>query len=418
MNLGYQELVERRKQTLGPTYTHFYKNPLHIVRGEGVWLFDSEGRRYLDCYNNVPSVGHCNPEVVDAICAQARQLNTHTRYLHENIIRYGEMLTGTMPEDDYVALFVCTGTEANDLAYRIASTVTGRKGVVITENVYHGNSTLVSELSPGEGRHHPCPDFIAEVPPPDSYRGSIDPSQVDHAFERLKNQGHEVAAQFIEGAFENPGLFCPNADYFQEVARRTRAAGGLIVFDEVQSGLCRQGENIWAYQNSDLAPDIITMGKPLGCGHPLAATVVRRSVIEQFGKITDYFNTFGGNPVATAAGIAVLNYIHQNDVLNNVHQTGKYFRAGLEKLKDKYDVIGDVRGKGLFIGVDMVRDRKTKAHASSEAARVIELLREEGMLVSTVGVHANILKIRPPLIFSQENADMALQMMKNAYAAL
>ncbi|MGB1612391.1 MAG: aspartate aminotransferase family protein [Arenicellales bacterium] len=418
MSDAYSKLLDRRKQALGPTYTHFYKKPLHIVRGEGIWLYDSDGRAYLDCYNNVPSVGHCNPQVVDSICEQTRTLNTHTRYLHENIVSYSEMLTATMPEDDYVALIVCTGTEANDLAYRIASSVTGRRGAIITENVYHGNSTLVAELSPGEGRSHPCPDFIEEISAPDTYRGSVDSDSVDDAVERLKRNGHDVAALYIEGAFENPGLFCPDATYFKSIAAKTRAAGGLIVFDEVQSGLCRQGENIWSYQNSGLVPDIITMGKSLGCGYPLAAVVVRRSVIEAFGKTTDYFNTFGGNPVATAAGIAVLNYIHENDILKSVHQTGWYFRAGLEKLKDQHDLIGDIRGKGLFIGVDLVQDRQTKAHASLEAKRLIELLKEEGMLVSTVGVHGNILKMRPPLVFNRQNADMALDMMATSLAAL
>ena len=254
MTNSNQNLANRRSKALGPTYSHFYESPLHIVRGEGVWLYDSDGKKYLDCYNNVPSVGHCNPQVVDAVCEQVRTLNTHTRYLHENIIEYAEMLTATMPEEDYVALFVCTGTEANDLAYRIASTVTGRKGAIITEKVYHGNSTLVSELSPSEGRTHPCPDFIAEIAAPDSYRGKVDADEVDMAIARLAENGHQPAMQLIEGAFENPGLFTPEAQYYQDMIAKTRAAGGLIVFDEVQSGLCRQGENIWSFQNSDLVP--------------------------------------------------------------------------------------------------------------------------------------------------------------------
>ncbi|MEM7194930.1 MAG: aspartate aminotransferase family protein [Pseudomonadota bacterium] len=411
-------LIDRRNKALGPTYTHFYDSPLHIVRGEGVWLFDSDGKRYLDCYNNVPSVGHCNPEVTDALCEQARTLNTHTRYLHENVVEYAEMLTATMPEDDYVALLVCTGTEANDLAYRIASTVTGRKGVIITENVYHGNSTLVSELSPSEGRTHPCPDFIAEIAAPDSYRGVVDANAVDWAVERLSEKGHQPGMQFIEGAFENPGLFTPEAEYFQSMANKTRAAGGLVIVDEVQSGLCRQGENIWSYQNAGLVPDIVTMGKPLGCGHPLAATVVRREVIDEFGKITDYFNTFGGNPVSTAAGKAVLNVIHRENILHSVYQTGMHFREGLRKLQAQHSIIGDIRGKGLFIGVDIVKDPVTREHAPDTASHLIELLREEGMLVSTVGVEANVLKIRPPLVFNIDHADMALDMMSNAFDSL
>lgn len=413
-----QNLINRRSKALGPTYSHFYENPLQIVRGEGVWLYDADGKKYLDCYNNVPSVGHCNPHVVDAICEQARTLNTHTRYLHENIIEYAEMLTATTPEDDYVALFVCTGTEANDLAYRIASTVTGNQGVIITENVYHGNSTLVAELSPSEGRDHPRPDFVAEIAAPDSYRGETDANEVDKAIGQLASHGIQPAMQLIEGAFENPGLFTPDKQYYHDMLKKTRAAGGLIVIDEVQSGLCRQGENFWSYQNSGFVPDIITMGKSLGCGHPLAATVVKRSVIEKFGKTTDYFNTFGGNPVSTAAGRAVLQYIHKENILQNVHDTGIYFRAGIAKLQEKHNVIGDVRGKGMFIGIDLVKDRASKEHAPVEAARLIELLREEGMLISTVGVKANVLKVRPPLIFNKEHADIALGMMADAFNAL
>lgn len=418
MTTKSHDLIARRRKALGPTYSHFYHEPLHIVRGEGVWLYDSDGKKYLDCYNNVPSVGHCNPHVVEAITRQISTLNTHTRYLHENVIEYAEMLTATIPEGDYVVLLVCTGTEANDLAYRIASTVTGNKGVIITENVYHGNSTLVSELSPSDGRHHPCPDFITEIAAPDSYRGKVDAQGINAAIDQLAVNGHQPAMQLIEGAFENPGLFTPDKKYYQDMIVKTRAAGGLIVFDEVQSGLCRQGENFWAFQNSDLVPDIITMGKPLGCGHPLAATVVKRSVIEEFGKVTDYFNTFGGNPVSAAAGRAVLQYIHKENILQNVHDTGLYFRTGLAELQEKHSVIGDIRGKGMFIGIDLVKDRKTKEHASEQAARLIELARGEGMLISTVGVEANVLKIRPPLIFNKENADMALGMLSNAFNAL
>lgn len=413
-----KDLYTRRKKVLGPTYYLFYENPLHIVRGEGVWLFDNNGNKYLDCYNNVPSVGHCNPHVVEAITTQISTLNTHTRYLHENIIEYAEMLTATMPEDDYVALFVCTGTEANDLAYRIASTVTGNKGIIITEKVYHGNSTLVSELSPAEGRTHPCPDFVTEISAPDSYRGTVDANSIDAAIKQLAANGHKPAMQLFEGAFENPGIFTPDKQYYHDLIAKTRAAGGLIVFDEVQSGLCRQGENFWAFQNSDIVPDIVTMGKPLGCGHPLAAVLVKRSVIEEFGKTTDYFNTFGGNPVSAAAGRAVLQYIHAENILQNVHDTGAYFRTGLARLKEKHSVIGDIRGKGMFIGIDMVKDRKTKEHAPTEAKRLIELAKDEGMLISFVGDEENVLKFRPPLVFNMENADMALGMLDNAFDAL
>jgi len=426
MNPETAELIERRKRALGPAYTHFYDQPLHLVRGEGVWLYDSEGKKYLDCYNNVPSVGHCHPHVVDALCRQAKLLNTHTRYLHHNVIEYAEMLAGTLPGDLSVCTFVCTGTEANDLAYRIAKAVTGRDGAIVTAEAYHGNSTLVAELSREFGHKHRAPDFIVDVEPPYTYRGPFDdhhpdPSAayaelVDEAIETLRRRGTAPAMMIIDSIFDGKGILTPPPAYHRAVYRKVRDAGGLVVADEVQSGLCRLGDHYWGFQDSGVVPDIVTMGKPMGDGHPLAVVVTTPAIARAFAEKSGYFNTFGGNPVSAAVGKAVLEVVEREGVLANVKRTGDHLKAGLQKLAERHALIGEVRGKGLFLGVELVRDRVSKEPATNEAATIVEGLREAGVLLARVGRYRNILKIRPPLVFRQEHADLAVRKLDEAFA--
>ena len=424
MNINIESLIERRKRTLGPAYTHFYDRPLYLVRGEGVWLFDNEGKRYLDCYNNVPSVGHCHPYVVEALTQQAGLLNTHTRYLHHNVIEYAEMLADTLPGDLTVCTFVCTGTEANDLAYRIARAVSGNDGVIVTANAYHGNSTLVAELSPEHGREHAIPDFVVDVEPPYTYRGPFgedhpDPAAayaglVEDAIGTLHGRGRKPAMMIIDSIFDAKGILTPPPAYQQAVYRKVRAAGGLIVADEVQSGLCRLGDHCWGFEDSGVVPDIVTMGKPMGDGHPLAVVVTTPAIAKAFAERSDYFTTFGGNPVSAAVGKAVLEVVEQEGVLANVKQTGEYLKAGLQKLAETHPLIGEVRGKGLFLGVELVRDRASKEPAAREAASVLEVMRESGVLLARIGQHLNILKIRPPLVFGKEHAELALASLDEA----
>ncbi len=422
--MGTEQLVERRRHAMGPAYSHFYREPLYIVRGEGVWLYDDDGRRYLDCYNNVPSVGHCRPEIVDALSRQAATLNTHTRYLHHAIVEYAEMLAETLPGDLSVCTLVCTGTEANDLAYRIARAVTGNEGAICTHGAYHGNSTLVSELSPGFARKRPKPDFVADVMPPDVYRGpygSDDPDyidkyvqRVDDAVDDLADNGHKPAMMIIDSIYDAAGIHTPPPEYQQRVHERVRAAGGLVVCDEVQSGLTRLGDHWWGFMDSGVVPDIVTMGKPMGAGHPLAVVVTTPEIAADFARESSYFNTFGGNPVTATVGKAVLDIVQRDDLLSNVRRSGDYLLAGLRRLGEKHALIGDVRGKGLFLAVDLVSDRQTREPAAAEAAEIMERMREAGVLVALIGEKRNAIKFRPPLVFTAEHADIALNALDQA----
>ena len=422
--MSNEQLIERRRRAMGPAYRHFYREPLYLVRGEGVWLYDDEGRRYLDCYNNVPSVGHCHPYVVERVSRQIATLNTHTRYLHHAIVEYAEMLAETLPGELSVCTLVCTGTEANDLAYRIARAVTGNEGAICTKGAYHGNSTLVSELSPGFGRTRPKPDFVADVDIPDEYRGRFgsdvpDYAQkyadlVDGAIDELAENGHKPAMMIIDSIYDGAGIHTPPAEYQQQVHRKVRAAGGLIVCDEVQSGLTRLGDHWWGFMDSGVVPDIVTMGKPMGDGHPLAVVVTTPGIAAAFARETDYFNTFGGNPVSATAGKAVLEVVQRENLLANVKRSGDYMLAGFRRLAEKHAIIGDIRGKGLFLAVELVRDRAAREPATEETAEVLELMREAGVLIARVGEHRNTLKIRPPLVFTTEHADIALAALDGA----
>lgn len=416
--MSNEQLIERRKLAMGPAYSHFYNEPLYLTRGEGVWLFGNDGRKYLDCYNNVPSVGHCHPDVVAALTKQIGTLNTHTRYLHHAIVEYAEMLADTLPGDLSVCTLVCTGTEANDLAYRIARTVTGNDGVICTKGAYHGNSTLVSELSPEFERIRPKPDFVVDVSPPDTYRGPFgkdDPNYiqkyadlVDDGIAELAENGHKPAMMIIDSIYDAAGVHTPLPEYQQTVYEKVRAAGGLVVCDEVQSGLTRMGDNYWGFMDSGVVPDIVTMGKPMGAGHPLAVVVTTPEIAAEFAKESDYFNTFGGNPVSATAGKAVLEIVARENLLASVRESGDHLLAGFRKLADKHELIGDIRGKGLFLAVELVRSRDTKEPAGHEAAAIAELMRENGVLLALIGEHRNTLKLRPPLVFTTEHADIAL----------
>jgi len=419
-----ETLLRRRNSAMGPAYRLFYDQPVHLVRGEGVWLYDAEGRRYLDCYNNVASVGHCHPHVVEALCKQAGTLNTHTRYLHENVVSYAEKLRSTLPGELNVCMFVCTGTEANDLAFRIARTVTGNEGAIVTENAYHGNSMVVTELSTCVYPATDRPDYLVGVEPPNPFRGTFRygqaalgakyAGQVDTAIDTLESRGKKPAMFLCDAIFDANGPLVAPPGYLHSVYEKVRQAGGLCVADEVQSGLCRLGDNMWGFQDSGVIPDIVTMGKPIGDGHPLAVVVTTRAIAEAFSKKFHYFNTFGGNPVSAAVGLAVLDVIERQDILLNVHDVGKFLSRKLNSLAKKFPLIGDVRGKGLFYGLELVRPSGSLEPAVEEASRLRNRLRELGVLLGTSGEHNNVIKIRPPLVFSQENAGLLLQKLEQA----
>ena len=393
------------------------------MRGQGVWLWDTKGRKYLDCYNNVASVGHCHPDVVAALAKQASTLNTHTRYLHENVVELAEKISSKIPGELSVCIFVCTGTEANDLATRLARAATGNQGMLVSEYSYHGDSTLVHTLSTADSDERP--DWLSLFEPPCQYRPAFDGDDllegyvgsVRNAIEELRHKGQQPAAIMIDSIFDCPGTIEAPTGYFQQVYKTVREAGGLVIADEVQSGYCRTGK-WWGFAHDDVVPDIVTLGKPMGAGHPLAAVVTTPEIAAEFASKSSYFNTFGGNPVSTAVGNAVINVIDAENILENVDRVGAYTRAGLEKLLEKYDVIGDVRGRGLFLGMDLVKDRALKTPDEVAAHQMANLMKDEGVILSTHGRYENTLKIRPPMVFNQDNADQLLTALDVCFSKL
>lgn len=407
------QLIADRTRLMGPNVSTFYDEPVHFVKGEGVWLWDADGRKYLDCYNNVPHVGHCNPRVVDAICRQASTLNTHTRYLHDGILDYIERLTGTMDASLDTAILTCTGSEANDIALRMAEAVTGKRGIIATDATYHGNTSLVSQLSksnvPTVG--FGLGQYFRFVDAPDSYRrpdpdGTGFAAKVAAQIDSLEQDGTGFAALVVCPYFLNEG-FPDNPDgWLKPVADAVRKAGGLLICDEVQSGFGRTGTHLWAHEKMGVVPDIMVLGKPMANGHPVGGVVANRDIVKAFRSGYRYFNTFGGNPVSCAAAMAVLEEIETQNLVANAKTVGDHARSRLTALAAKHEVIGDVRGSGLIFGAELVTDRTTKAPASDLTDRIINEMRHRGIIHSKLGRHKNTLKIRPPMPFSIENADL------------
>jgi 4-aminobutyrate aminotransferase-like enzyme len=381
------------------------------------YLYDEAGRAYLDAVNNVPHVGHCHPRVVQAGQQQMAVLNTNTRYLHDHLAQYAQRLCATLPEPLRVCFFVCTGSEANDLALRLARTHTGRQDVVVVDGAYHGNLTSLVEISPykfdgpgGQG----APPYVHKVPMPDVYRGAYragDPKagekyagHVRDAIEQMQRQGRNIAAFLCESVLGCGGQIVLPDGYLRAAYGYVRQAGGVCVADEVQVGFGRVGSHFWGFETQGATPDILTLGKPIGNGHPLAAVVTTPEIAASFANGMEYFNTFGGNPVSCAIGMAVLDVIEAEKLQENALEVGRELKAGLDRLKTKYPLIGDVRGLGLFVGIELVLDRETLAPAPEHAAYVVERMKEHGILLSTDGPLHNVLKIKPPLVFSRENA--------------
>jgi len=423
---GDAGLRERRRALLGPGLSLTYDEPLHIVRGDGVWLYEASGRAYLDAYNNVACVGHCHPVVTEAIARQSRTLNTNTRYLHGHILDYAERLGARLPGELSVCFFVCTGSEANDLAWQMAQAVTGGDGAIVTGNAYHGNTTAVAAFSPEELPERRTPEWVATVPAPDVYNGPFrgeDASAryaatLDQALAALAERGHGPAAFFVDTIWSSDGIFAAPAGYLADAWQRVRAAGGVCVADEVQAGFARTGDHFWGFESQGVVPDIVTLGKPMGNGHPLAAVITTPDIAERFAGASEYFNTFGGNPVSCAAGLAVLDVIEQEALQENARVTGAYLRQALGGLQSRHAAIGDVRGAGLFAGVELVRDRGTREPAPAIARAVMNGMRGEGVLVGRTGVADNVLKIRPPLVFTRQHADRLVEVMDRVLAGV
>lgn len=405
-----RDMVERRARALGPAYRLFYQEPVEIARASGVLLYDSAGNEYLDAYNNVVSVGHSHPHVVQAITRQLGVLCTHTRYLQEGILNYAEDLLKTFTPNIQHLMLTCTGSEANDLAMRIARHRTGKKGIIITSEAYHGNSHLTASFSPSLGERSRLGTWVRRVPTPDSYR--LDPAamgawmaeRVSEQIADLERRGEGMAAFIADSLFSSDGVYSDPKTLLAPVAEVVRRAGGLFVADEVQSGFGRVGEGFWGYERHGIAPDIVTMGKPMGNGYPVAAVAVAPDVVASFGADQRYFNTFGGNSVAVAAAQATLEVIRDEKLVENCGRVGELLRSELRGMMSEFEFIGDVRGAGLYIGVEIVGDRVTKKQDSARALAIVNGLRRRRVLISATGFHSNTLKIRPPLVFSSADA--------------
>jgi len=409
-----QNLIVRRKRALAPSYQLFYDEPVQLVRGEGVWVYDASGRRYLDCYNNVPSVGHAHPRVIAALAEQSGLINTHTRYLHSKVVELAERLGDMLPGDLGVCYFVCTGTEANDLAMQIARVVTGNHGAIVTERSYHGNSDLVGRLSTDTYPASERPDWLAVVEPPNVYRGPYTDAasyarEVSRGIDGLAERGHSPAAMLIDTSWDSNGVLVAPNGYVAQSAAIVRSAGGLVIADEVQAGYCRLGTHFWGHTRYELVPDVVTIGKPMGAGHPVAAVVTTPSIAAEFARHRNYFNTFGGNPVSAAVALAVLDVIDEEQLLENATSTGQLFGDRLGELANRHAVIGAVQGSGLFWGLDLVAGRDTKEPiAYADAKRLATSLRRRGILTGVTGRYTNVLKLRPPLVFQPEHLDVLI----------
>ena len=418
-------LIERRRQSLAQSQETYYRRPMQIVRGWRQYLIDAGGRAYLDAINNVAHVGHGHPRVAAAVARQMALLNTNSRFLYASLVEYAERLKALMPASLGVVFFVCSGSEANDLALRLARAYTGREDVLSIDGAYHGNTQAVYEVStslldnPLDAKN--TKPYVHPVVQPNTYRGPYrteDPeagrkyaADVAAKIAHLHGQGRAPAAFIGECLLGAPGGMLPPAGYFPEVYRLVRAAGGVCIADEVQVGFGRMGAHFWAFEMQGVVPDIVTMGKPMGNGFPVSAVITTAEIAEAFRRKTTYFNTFGGNPVACVAGMAVLEVMRDEGLQDNARDVGAYFQAQLEALKDRRPLIGAVYGHGLYLGVDLVLDRETRRPATAAAMAVCERMRDLGVIVYPTGDDYNILKIKPPLVFTRANADFFVEML-------
>ncbi len=422
---GQEEILQSRRQHLGRSLSLSYHRPLHMVRGYMQYLYDTSGRRYLDTVNNVPHVGHQHPRVVRAAQRQLELLNTNTRYLHTHIVRFAEELLARLPPELSVVHFVNSGSEANELALRLARAYTARRDMVVVEMGYHGNTNACVDISSykfdrkgGQG----APGWVQVVPIPDPYRGALRGADsgpayaayVQKAIEKVRQQGRGIAGFIAESILSCGGQVVPPAGYLREAYRYVRQAGGVCIADEVQLGFGRVGEAFWGFELQGALPDIVVMGKPIGNGHPLGAVACRPEIAEAFANGMEYFNTFGGNPVSCAIGREVLRVIGEEGLQERARQVGNYLLEGLRGLQQQYPIIGDVRGHGLFLGFELVTDRESLAPATGQASYLANRMRDKGVLMSTDGPWDNVLKIKPPMCFDKGDADLLLQMLEEA----
>lgn len=413
----------RRREALGPCYRLFYQKPLHLVRGKGCRLFDADGTEYLDMYNNIPSIGHSNPVVTEAVTRQLQLINTHTRYVHENILDYADELLALLPDEIDRIMFMCSGSEANDLAVRCAQLYSGGEGIIVTAEAYHGNTALISGLSPSIGKNVAMSRTMRMIPAPDTYRlgtEEIGPwmcARIKEQIDDMRRHGIAFAGVLFDSIFSSDGVIPGVPGFLKPVIDLVHAEGGVYIADEVQPGFCRTGKAFWGFERHGIVPDVVTMGKPMANGIACSGMAIKHEVLDAFASQAPYFNTFAGNPVAMAAAEAVLHYLKDEHMLEHVDAIGDELVAVLRGIAVDHAVIGDVRGTGLFIGVDIVEPGTTQPNRAL-AVRLIEELRENRVLVSLCGPYGNVLKIRPPLVFGDDDLSMFASALERSLVAL
>lgn len=419
VQLNDNPLLSRRLKNFGAASVLFYRSPIEMVGGHGAWLVAGDGTEYLDFYNNVPSVGHSHPKVAEAVSRQVTKLNINTRYLSQVVDDYLETLKATFPENLDNILLCCTGSEANDLAMRIAMRRSGKRGFIVTETAYHGNTLAVTDISPAALKKDPLPDHVIAVPAPFAsiYGGDLEKGFAEamkDAVAELEKRGHGCAGLICDSIFSSDGVISDPPGFLAEAVDVIKNAGGLYIADEVQPGFARTGTHMWGFQRHGVIPDLVTMGKPMGNGFPMAGVAAQSEDVRLFCEHVGYFNTFGGNPVAASAGQAVLDIIKEESLMQNALQTGMHIKDGLAKIQEKYPQISDIRGSGLFIGVDLCADGDLEKPDPDLATDLINTLKTKRVLIGAAGKYGNTLKLRPPLCLSASEADIFLTALERS----
>ena len=414
--LDRNQIIQLRQKYLSPSLSLSYDTPLHIVRAKRQYLYDANGKRYLDAVNNIQHVGHCHPMVVDAARMQYGILNTNTRYLDENVVSYAKDLTSYLPDDLNVCFFTNSGSESNDLALRLARNKTQSKDTIVLDGAYHGHVSSLIDISPykhnSKGGSGP-PSYVHTLPMPDPFRGKyrgqkalngyID--ELKQILLSIKKQGKQLSAFVVEPIMGCGGQVILPDEFLKQSFELVRNAGGICIADEVQIGFGRVGTDFWGFETAHVEPDIVTMGKSMGNGHPLSVVVTTKDIAEKFNNGMEYFNSFGGNPVSCAVGKAVLRAVEEENMQQNANTIGKYLLQELKGLQSDFSLIGEVRGKGLFIGIELIKNSSNLSPASKEAEEVVNKMKRKKILLSTDGPDHNVIKIKPPMIFNRQNAD-------------
>ena len=413
--LNRRSIQKLRKKHIAPSFSVSYDKPLHIVFGKGQYLYDSDGNKFLDAVNNIQHIGHSHPKVIEAIEIQSKKLNVNTRYLDETIVKYAKELVQKLPVDLEVCYFTNSGSESNDLALRIARMLSKSKETIVLDGAYHGHTSALIEVSPykfnglgGSG----CPDFVHVVSRPDPYRGKYTGQncfkeylvELDNVLNKIKIKNKGVASFIVEPIMGCGGQIIFPSGFLSKAFKLVRENGGICIADEVQIGFGRMGSNYWGFETENVIPDIITVGKSMGNGHPLSAVITTRDIADRFNNGMEYFNSFGGNPVSCAVGRSVLKVIEKEKLQENALKTGSFLIKLLKNLKKEHPIIGDVRGRGLFIGIELVRDKNTKEPADIESKQLVNRIKDKGVLLSVDGPFNNVIKLKPPLVFNKENA--------------